>query len=423
VNGSFTLDVGTLADFSGLNTKLNDSGFAESRRMRVGSGDIVIGTGDTVAARDVLFVADDGAVDVSGTIDASGTRGGNVELWAAKELALRNGAGIDASASGTDERGGSVLLATAGEGNAALRLEAGATINVAGTQATESGYVHLRAPRVDTDNDGVTDRIAVGDLNATITGAERVDVEAFSVKSLATGEGIAGTSGFDTTIPAGERNRLAAQLIGANPGLGQQVFHVLPGVEIRTPDKATALDISGTLDLSGSDLRAADGEPGVLTIRSAGDFNVNGSISDGFTDATPNGALFADGDSWSYRLIAGADLDSAHATALGRDGAGDFRLGAGMLIRTGTGSIDVAAAGDIVLTDQKSVIYTAGHDAPTLTDNEFQVPVEGRVSRWRRRSQAARAPATSSPPLRTSSSPTGCIVRGATARMERYRDI
>lgn len=374
VNGSFTLDVGALTDFSGLNTKLNDSGFTESRRMRVGSGDIVIGTGDVVEARDVLFIADAGAIDVSGTIDASGARGGSVELWAAKEVALRNGAEIDASATGVNERGGSVLLATAGAGSATLKLEAGSTINVAGTQATESGQVHLRAPRLDTDNDGVMDSIAVADLDATITGAKRINVEAFSVKTLNAGEGIADTNGFDTTIPVGERDRLVAQLIGANPGLGQQVFHVLPGVEIRTPDNTTALDISNTLDLSG--LRTVDGEAGVLTIRSIGDLNVNGSISDGFTDATPNGTLFTGGDSWSHRLVAGADLGSVYASALNRDGTGDFKLAADKLIRTGTGFIDVSAAGDIVLTNQKSVIYTAGQDAPTLSDTEFQIPTK-----------------------------------------------
>jgi len=386
--GSFRLDVLTLDDgdpttadeFSKINTKLNDSGFTESRRMRIRNGDIVIRAGDTgqepdvVQAHDVRLIADSGAIDVGGKIDASGTRGGNVELWAANAVALRNGAGIDASATGTDERGGSVLLATAGTGNTALKLETGSKINVSGTKTTESGEVHLRAPRVDSDGDGVADSIAVGDLKTAITGAKNVDVEAFSVKTLAAGEGIADTSGFDIAIPAGERDRLAAQLIGANPGLGQQVFHVLPGVEIRTPDNATALNISGTLDLSG--LRTANGEPGVLTIRSADDLNVNGSISDGFSDPSTNGALFANGDSWSYRLVAGADLGSAYASALDRNGAGDFKLAAGQLVRTGTGSIDVAAAGDIELADQKSVIYTAGHNATTLPDTEFQVPAK-----------------------------------------------
>ncbi len=379
-SGSFLLDVSTLDDgnpattdeFSKLNTKLNDSGYTESRQMRVGNGDIVIGAGDTVQAHEVRLIADDGAIDISGKINASGARGGTVELWAAKEVALRNGAEIDASATGTNERGGSVLLATAGADNATLRLETGSKINVSGTQTTESGAVYLRAPRVDTDNDGVADSIAVANLNATITGAKRVNVEAFGVKMLAAGESIADASGFNTVIPTGERDRLAAQLIGANPGLGQQVLHVLPGIEIRTPDDATALNIGGTLDLSS--LRTADGEAGVLTIRSAGDLNVNNSISDGFTDPTANGTLFADGDSWSYRLVAGADLGSAHASTLDRDGTGDFKLAAGKLIRTGTGSIDIAAAGDIVLTDQKSVIYTAGHNAQAAAD--FTIPLK-----------------------------------------------
>jgi hypothetical protein len=374
VNGSFTLDVGALTDFSGLNAMLNDGGFTESRRMRIGSGDIVIGASDTVQVHDAQFIADNGAIDVSGKINARGVRSGNVELWAAKALVLHAGAEIDASATGSNERGGSVLLATAGADNAMLRLEAGSRVNVSGSQTTASGEVHLRAPRVDTNNDGVADSIAVGDLSATITGAKRLDLEAFSVKTLAAGESIADTSGFDIAIPVSERIRLAAQLTGVNPGLGQNVFHMLPGIEIRTPDAATALNISGTLDLS--NLRTVDGEAGVLTIRSAGDLNANNSISDGFSNPTVNGVLLASGESWSYRLVAGADLGSAYVSAFNRVGEGNFNLAADKLIRTGTGSIDIAAAGDMNLANQKSVIYTAGHDAPVLPDTEFKAPVK-----------------------------------------------
>jgi filamentous hemagglutinin family protein len=363
VNGSFALDAGTLGDFSALNTKLNDGGFTESRQVRVGSGDVVIGSGDTLRAHEVRLVADDGAIDVSGTIDARGTDGGSVELWAAKEIALRNGATIDASATGNNERGGSVLLATSGADNATLRLETGSTINVAGTQATDSGVVHLRAPRT-------SDGVAISELGSTITGAKRINVEAYTVQTLGVGESIAGTGAFNTAIAPGTQQALAAQLIGANLGLGQQVLHVLPGVEIRTPAGANALDIAGTLDLS---VIRESGEPGVLTIRSTGDLNVNQSISDGFNGATNTATLFTSGDSWSYRLVAGADLDSAHASALNRNGTGNFNLAAGRLIRTGTGSIDIAAAGDIELADQKSVIYTAGHNAPSAAD--FSAPV------------------------------------------------
>jgi hypothetical protein len=120
--------------------------------------------------------------------------------------------------------------------------------------------------------------------------------------------------------------------------------------------------------------------PGVLTLRSAGDLNLNASISDGFS-GTPSTAgasayvLTSTGPSWSYRLVGGADLSSsnvmavqpvaAFANAPAGSPTGSVTLGAGTstnmtMVRTGTGSISIAAASDVTLTNEDSVIYTAG---------------------------------------------------------------
>ena len=105
----------------------------------VRSGDLRLGVAETITARDVRLVADGGAVndgniDIAGTIDARGARGGQVELWAARDLNLRNGAEIDASATAADQRGGSVLLATrdSSASGIGINVESGATNNVAG---------------------------------------------------------------------------------------------------------------------------------------------------------------------------------------------------------------------------------------------------------------------------------------------------
>lgn len=374
--GSAAFDVQTLTDFSALNAKLNASAFNSARKLTVGNGDIVVAATDVVRAHDVQFVADNGAINVHGTIDASGEDGGRVELWAAGDVALHAGALVDVSARGAGEDGGHVLLATAGADGASLRLASGSTIKLDGGENASDGELWLRAPRTATG-------VAISDLDATIVGADRVVAEAFVVQTLAPSESLNATSGFDTSIAAGTRDALVAELDSANAGAGLGArLHLLPGVEIRSAVGAASLDVSGTLDLSA--LRAA-GEAGVLTIRSAGDLNVNASISDGFDSAATSGVLFADGDSWSYRLAAGAKLDSANPlsvskTNLPAGATGKFTLAADQRVRTGTGSIDIAAAGDIKLAAQTSVIYTAGHDAPVLPATEFSLPVSAAYS-------------------------------------------
>jgi hypothetical protein len=103
------------------------------------------------------------------------------------------------------------------------------------------------------------------------------------------------------------------------------------------------------------------GESGVLTVRAAGNLDIKGNLSDGFSSDTPTGPLKPmAGDSWSYRMVAGANTTAANPLATAT--AADFTLTAGKLIRTGTGDIDVASGRDIKLGDA-AVIYTAGHAA------------------------------------------------------------
>ncbi|MBI4697315.1 MAG: filamentous hemagglutinin family protein [Gammaproteobacteria bacterium] len=186
-------------------------------------------------------------------------------------------------------------------------------------------------------------------------------------------------------------------------------FHLRPGLEIRS----ASADIAGTAsDLALNaiwDLSTwrFGGEAGVLTLRAAGNLDVNESLSDGFTGtddlartatngtatrcanpascsarptATP--VFETTGDSWSYRLVAGADLGSADplttldaaTSASARGGAGNVRIAGGVAsvtnglrpiltaVRTGTGAIDIAAGGAFTLANRAAVVYTAGRD-------------------------------------------------------------
>lgn len=118
--------------------------------------------------------------------------------------------------------------------------------------------------------------------------------------------------------------------------------------------------------------------PGLLAIRAAENLDIRQSLSDGIAryDASQLNGLLAPysagwksrevlrtGDSWSYQLVAGADLSSANPLGLigmPSPAIGNVTLGANTRVRTGTGSIDIAAAGDIKLTDWTSAIYTMG---------------------------------------------------------------
>jgi hypothetical protein len=78
------------------------------------------------------------------------------------------------------------------------------------------------------------------------------------------------------------------------------------------------------------------------------------------------------GDSWSYRLVAGADLTAANASAVNLNKTGNFILAENKLIRTGTGNIEIAVGGNFDLGKSSSVnkqtaaIYTLGTEAPAL---------------------------------------------------------
>ena len=173
-------------------------------------------------------------------------------------------------------------------------------------------------------------------------------------------------------------------------------------------------------------------EPGLLSLRAAGDITFRGSLSDGFGDSVQPAAdvdfvkglyyaplipLLARGvteeesdggpvvkvgelvrqDSWSYRITAGSDFSSALPDAVSA-GQGDIVIGvpgnplpeaAGQstsaiikssgqyqVIRTGTGDIALSAARDMQLLSPFASVYTAGTVVtdPTM-GGRFDLPV------------------------------------------------
>lgn len=370
--GSFTLDARTLTNgFSPLNAALNVSGFTNGRQFRLRTGDVTIAAADTVLAHDLRIAADAGRIDVSGTINASGEQAGQVSLFARDDVSLHGGASIDVHATGTDEKGGGVTLAST---YGRLDLQAGAAIDVAGTDETgaraDTGMVQLRAER-----EATGDGVKISPIAATITGAERIDIEAYKTYAATDGS----IDSYITTI----QGETGAYMTDTNVGqiktaLGVSSdarFHLLPGVEIRSSGN---LSLNMDWDLFGSLWRYDGGrEAGVLTLRATENLNINKSLSDGValaTDYLPRDTVQI-GPSWSYRLAGGADLAGADPLAVER-GVGDITVASNAKVRTGTGDIEIAAGRDLRLADSTAAIYTVGENRGPGALDTAELPAE-----------------------------------------------
>jgi len=362
--GSFALDARMLAgSFSTLNAALNTAGFNDGRQFRLRTGDVAIAADDTVMAHDLRIAADAGRIDVLGRIDASGSQAGQVALYAHDDVSLHGTSRIDAHATGTDEKGGSVTLASSA---GRLDLQAGAEINVAGTNAAgapaDTGTVHLRAAREGTSG------VSINPIAANITGAERVDIEANRIYTVSN-DIIDGSliNSIQSDNNAFMSN--ASQVKNALSIATDARFHLLPGVEIQSPGDLT---LNTNWDLLNW---RQGGEAGVLTLKAAGNLNINQYLSDGVVSVTNDllgttrstAATTADQinpGNWSYRLSAGADITGADPLAVKR-GVGSVTVGSGAKVRTGTGHIEIAAGKDMLLADSSSAIYTVGKNRGT----------------------------------------------------------
>jgi filamentous hemagglutinin len=337
-----------------------------------------------VATRDFELSIAAGNIEVSGTIDASGPSGGTIRLNAGGSLTLDGTAVLNASA--TSATGGNVFLGIDGESTGTLTLGNGSTINVAGAGPNGS-EVWLRAPR--NGNTGV----AITNHGVTISGANQLIAEAVKVYDFAGGAAV------DQNLTTTSQAVVDATNFMANavtiPG-----FQLLPGIEFRSSGNLQLLRNSASsapgnafpgtsyiyndgIDLGG--LRF-NGAPAVLTLRAAGNLIINGSLSDGFSAPvlSPDGMIFAvaqpvGGRSWSLNLVAGANLVGADPMGVrpsltpgtaSFDPSGSLIFNAPYLndqngyplpsvVRTGTGSLALAATGNIDIQTPFG-IYTAG---------------------------------------------------------------
>jgi filamentous hemagglutinin family protein len=382
--GSLSLDAGSLAPGAGganplttLAAALGAGGFTNTIDLRVNTGDLTLAAGSTLSANAITLTADSGQITIDGSIAAvAGALSGSAAVFGGNGVTL-NGS-VTASGNGSAGQGalieiGSGQLASDALGaydvynGAAITLDAGSTLSTTGT-------VLLRAPALVSAGD-VAINLGQGAALGQIVTAGQTIVEPVlpfntAVDTADFSSATAPTAGDFANV----YNKVATYMTTADPqiaarlGAGGAPLIIEAGVEIVAP---AATDGSGNpvpftlpaLDLSPAGLNwRFGGAPVDLTVRSAGNLEVANTLSDGFGN---NGTTLLPGSSSSFRLVAGADLSSADPLAVMSGGGGTLTIDAGQVVRTGTGTIDLIAAGDIVLSGAQSGAYTAG--TPALT--------------------------------------------------------
>lgn len=375
--------------FKDLNLMLNGGGFTGERNLRLRDGDINIELGDIMLAQQIKLVAENGSINVAGSLLTSDDeQGGTIDLIAANDLNLNAGAFLSVAplSTGTpvaDAEGGEIYLqATDGM----LDLNFGSVLDL-GT----NGHAHLRASRTVTNDD-----VMIEDLNAFLLSGDNVMIEANKVfDSITTiNDTVINSIKADTDSFMANTTAIKTRLgINSDARYGLQA-----GIEVQNDG-----DITVASDWDLSSWRHDDG-PGVLTIRSTGDLNVDANINDGVEitegqtcspfGCTGNGTfeekILSDA-SWSFNLTAGASRInsnfSADLTRVTRANASDLNLKSDTVIRTGTGDIVINAANNVVLENEGSVVYTLGKQngldldnrklAQLSRDPEKLVPVDG----------------------------------------------
>jgi filamentous hemagglutinin family protein len=415
-SGSVSMDLDSLANFSAWNAQLNAGGFNEQRELRQRSGDLSVAAGDTVDARRVTLSTDTGSIQVLGTVGRNTEQGGaQLSLHAQSGLTLGAGSRLLAAGTGAAARGGEVRVDTR---SGSLVFDRQAQIDVRAGSAGAQGSVIFGVTRSANQTPGASAlagqvlRYSAGALAARQQGVAHADVpatvdleatriysgaevgetlDANRIAAWATDhQAFVGTLG-GSSLATGMRDDAGA-LLGAR---------VLGATEVRA---SSALTLASNWDLSNNIWRSAN-LPGTLTLRATGDVTLNqtlgapkvANVAATTTNAIRNSDInnsnndILAGDSWNIRVVAGADMAASNPLAVRTDNLQPAHLvlaNSAASIRTGTGRIDLAAAGDIRLDDAAAVIYTAGRigapDTATYTPGFINDPATPRLSfnRW-----------------------------------------
>lgn len=368
------VDLGRLAER--LRGADGRSGFAGEIVVRNREGDQRLEAGDRLAAERIVLQSDGGGLAIAGTLDASGTQGGEVRLSARDDLQLQAGASVVAAATRDDRRGGQVEL-TSRDGE--IAIGAGARIDVHGTGSDaegQGGRVVLRAAQT---GPAVGADVAIAPIAGRIEGASRIDVQAVRVYEADTL-----TNGF-TSGDSLDVRRIAQDNLGLF-GDGSGATRIANRIAGGDGAVAAAMRIHAEAEIrSDGDLAYAGGGDWLLpveslalggpnvgdtsvTLRAAGSVLLPESIGSGFDPSLGSALAFAPPASshgGTIRIVGGADLQAADALSTRRGAAGDVVFGAAegsVLEQVGstTGDVQVAAARDVDMSRGRIGLFTTG---------------------------------------------------------------
>src|SRR5574343_1260904 len=358
-----------LADALAADTSADTTAFGAELSLRQRQGDLVLGSGHTLAAQRLTLQADQGALRVQGTLHPRRDDGGRLTLAAGTDLQLGAEARLLAHARAEDGQGGRVWL---GSRDGRIQVQDGARIEVAGRRAGEAGRVTLQARRTGAGTSG--SEVAISSLAGLIGGAARIDVEA-----LRTWDGIE-QIGFlpgATTLATWQIAQDSAAFLGAQGQRAEAIASRLAGADAATLDALKVhaaaevrargdlvVDTGGAWTLPSESLTTGAAHVGdtSLVLRAAGALSVPYGLQSAASDFIPGSRA-----SGSLTLTAGADLGAARATAVQRDRSDALTIGHdgrwaldgnAAAIATSTGDIRLSAAGDVDLQRGRTVVYS-----------------------------------------------------------------
>jgi hypothetical protein len=272
LGGSLEIDTKQVSDFTSLealNDKLIAGGFNNLLDVRIRAGNADVPAPVTISANKFRLTADQGDINLGGIINASG-RDAIVELNAWNNLVL-NGS---ISARKSDGFGGDVHLNAGhiqswdsatinkGVGEGAIAFNPGAVINVDGDGIGKGGNVFFRAYR-----NGDLSNI---NIQGTINGASGVyaeTVQAYRPSVSSIGE-YASYEISPASVNAAGLTMLSG-MNGSTTGL-----RTMSGIEIRGTG-----DLVLDTDWDMTEIRHS-GQPGVITLRAAGNLSIAGNLVD-----------------------------------------------------------------------------------------------------------------------------------------------
>jgi filamentous hemagglutinin family protein len=365
--GTLNVDAGALA--GGLMTLVANAGlrgFDQAVNVRVQNGDLDLASGGAITANSITLTADSGAVDIAGVLSApSAAQRGLIDLSGGSGVTLASTGQLHADGSGSAGRGGeidlsSVMSSCAGDtctSTGSITLMSGSVVTAYG--AAQMGELVLRAPALIASND-VAINAGQSGIGANVSQAGQVIIEPVMVSATSSAT-IASDLGNAAGAAAGFLSAAAPAIAARLTASSDTPVAVQAGIELQDVNEGDTLSLP-SIDLAPY---STQGQVIDVAVRAAGSINIGGTISDGFSAGTGGGnaTLLTNLQSGSLNFVAGADLSSANPSSVLANSTASLTLGPNAIVRTGTGDIDLSAAGNVVFQSGLSggaAVYTAG---------------------------------------------------------------